>query len=136
MNTECISSIEIKTNNQDIISVSNENFSHLYISNIDENGDEINYTRIEHSSTLFANFFMIKLLNRGMFIEQLKESKNIISIGIAFKNGYYQEFEIAKKRIAIDGKLTNIYEEMFDDENDLCIVISNKNIKYKKGLFA
>lgn len=136
MITECIHNIELKTNNQDIISVSNCDFSHFYIANIDNDGDEINYTKKDNSNTLLANFFMVKIANNKMYVERLKNCKDIISVGISFNNGYYQEFEIAKKRIANNGKLENIYESIIDDDNnDLCIIISNKNIKYKKGLF-
>lgn len=135
MNTECIDNIEFKTNNQEIITVSENSFTHLYISNIDENGEEINYSRKEHSSTLIANFFMVRLINER-FYERLKDNKDIVSVGILFKNGYYQEFEIAKKRVCQDGKLENIYENIFTINDDLCILISDKNIKYKKGLFA
>jgi hypothetical protein len=55
---------------------------------------------------------------------------------VSFTNGGYQEFEVAKKRVANNGKIENIYEDAFYDNEDLCIVITNKDIKYKKNLFA
>lgn len=142
MNTECINNIELKTNNKEIISVSQKSFKKLYISNIDNNGDEINYERIKHSSTLYANFFMIKLLKSddprsNNIVDRILKQKDIVKIGINFNNGAYQEFDIAKRRIVNDGLLENKYEEVFlDENNDLCILICDKALKYKKNLFA
>ena len=142
MNTECINNIELKTNNKEIISVSQKSFKKLYISNIDNNGDEINYERVKHSSTLYANFFMIKLMKSedarsNNIVDRILKQKDIIKIGINFNNGAYQEFDLAKKRIVNDGILENTYEEVFlNDDNDLCILICEKPLKYKKNLFA
>ena len=106
------------------------------------NGDEINYERIKHSSTLYANFFMIKLLKSddprsNNIVDRILKQKDIVKIGINFNNGAYQEFDIAKRRIVNDGLLENKYEEVFlDENNDLCILICDKALKYKKNLFA
>ena len=62
--------------------------------------------------------------------------RDIVKIGISFTNGGYQEFQLAKKRIAANGKIQNHYQDTFYDNNDLCILITDKNIKYKKNLFA
>ena len=142
MNTECINNIELKTNNKEIISVSQKSFKNLYISNIDNNGDEINYERVKHSSTLYANFFMIKLLKSedprsNNIVDRILKQKDIVKIGICFNNGAYQEFDLAKRRIVNDGLLENKYEEVFlTESNDLCILICDKALKYKKNLFA
>jgi hypothetical protein len=139
MKTGIIYSIDLSTSTKDIISVSSDEFNHFYIANIDENGDEINYEKKEENS-LSANFFMIKLLKTDIqstnIMDKIIKQKNIISIGVSFTNGGYQEFEVAKKRVANNGKIENIYEDAFYDNEDLCIVITNKDIKYKKNLFA
>ena len=62
MKMDCIESIDIKTNNKDIITISSCSFENFYIANLDENGDEINYLICDDQVTLYANFFMIKLL--------------------------------------------------------------------------
>ena len=53
-----------------------------------------------------------------------------------FTNGKYQEFDLPKRRIASNGVIVNKYEHTFyDEDNNLCILISDKNIKYMKELF-
>ena len=140
MSTECIYNVDLTTNNNDIISVSSDNFNHFYIANIDDNGNEINYDKIKNTDSLFANFFMIKILKDEstdsiINIERLLKKRDIVKIGINFTNGKYQIFELAKKRVANKGSLVNEYEDAFMDNNGLCILISDKNIKYKNNLF-
>lgn len=141
MNTECIDSIDLKTNNKDIISVLNGSFGNFYISNIDNNGDEISYEKVRFSNNLFANFFIIKLLhsdseNINDVTSRLLNRKDIVKVGITFTNGVYQEFDLAKRRVVNDGILENTYEEVFiDEEENLCILVSDKKLKYKKELF-
>ncbi len=142
MKMDCIESIDIKTNNKDIITISSCSFENFYIANLDENGDEINYLICDDQVTLYANFFMIKLLadkNEDIVftLQRLLKKKDIIKITINFNNGAKQEFNLAKRRIAHDGLLENIYEDTYIDGNDdLCIMVTDKNIKYKKELFA
>lgn len=140
MNDSIINNIDITTNNKDIISVTPDSFENFYIANINKEGEEINYM-IDKEETYYANFFMIKLLNKSedddSIIKRLLKKKDIVNIGINFTNGKYILFNIAKKRIAENGLLENRYEESFKDEdNNLCIIITDKNIKYKKELFA
>ncbi len=142
MKMDCIESIDIKTNNKDIITISSSSFENFYIANLDENGDEINYLMCDDQVTLYANFFMIKLLadkneDTVFTLQRLLKKKDIIKITINFNNGAKQEFNLAKRRIAHDGLLENIYEDTYIDNNDdLCIMVTDKNIKYKKELFA
>ena len=104
--------------------------------------DEINYLICEDNITLFANFFMIKLLsdkNEGTIysLQRLLKKKDIVKVTINFNNGVKQDFELAKRRIAHDSILENTYEETYIDSNDdLCIMVTDKNIRYKKELFA
>ena len=139
MVNEFINSIELTANNQDIISIFSSNFDKFYIANIDQNGDEISYGN--NGDHLEANYFMIKILNDKSYdanevIKRLVDKKDIINVSIHFTNGKKQTFDIPKKRVQTDGILTNRYEDAFFDEEDLCIIISDKNIRYKKALFA
>jgi hypothetical protein len=142
MKMDCIDSIDITANNKDVITISSDSFENFYIANIDDNGDEINYLICEDNITLFANFFMIKLLsdkNEGTIysLQRLLKKKDIVKITINFKNGKKQDFELTKRRIAKNGMLENLYEDAYlDDNNNLCIMVTDKNIKYKKELFA
>lgn len=139
MSAACIYNIDLKTNNNDIIRISSDYFNHFYIANIDENGDEIGYDTLEDNS-LNANFFMIKIINDNSreskeVINRIIEKKDIIGVDLSFTNGYKQIFNIAKKRVVSNGTTENKYQETFFDNEDLCIMITDKNIKYKKELF-
>ena len=138
MNTGIIYNIDLSTTNNDIISVSSDEFNHFYISNIDDNGDEISYEK-DNEGNLKANFFMIKLqktdAGSATIMKNIMKQRNITKVGISFTNGGYQEFQLAKKRVASNGKIQNSYEDTFYENEDLCIIITNKNIKYKENLF-
>ena len=86
---------------------------------------------------------MIKIKNEEndnesiIVLQRLLKKKDIIKVTINFKNGEKQDFELIKRRIAKNGILENTYEDAYlDDNNDLCIMVTDKNIKYKKELFA
>ena len=138
MNTEGIENIIINLENNKTIIAENKLFSNLYISNIDNNGDEIPYKKEDFDSSLISNFFMIKLKNKiieynlaNRQLEEnafnlIKEIKNIESIIINFKNGYSQPFIINSN---------NIFHS-FKQKNDLCIIQSEYDIKYYENLFS
>ena len=143
MKMDCIDSIDIYSNNKDVFTITSESFENFYIANIDDNGDEMNYLLCEDQITLFANFFMIKIKNEEndnesiIVLQRLLKKKDIIKVTINFKNGEKQDFELIKRRIAKNGILENTYEDAYlDDNNNLCIMVTDKNIKYKKELFA
>jgi len=143
MKMDCINSIDIYSNNKDVFTITSDSFENFYIANIDDNGDEMNYLLCEDQITLFANFFMIKIKNEDndnesiIVLQRLLKKKDIIKITINFKNGKKQDFELTKRRIAKNGMLENLYEDAYlDDNNNLCIMVTDKNIKYKKELFA
>ncbi len=138
MNNISIKDINIKLDtNQSIIATPNM-FDNLYISNINDSGDEIAFTPKENSNRLKANFFMIKLTNEiieyNLTKNNLKENaftilKNnpkIKEVIINFKNGYSQPFMFYSNK--------NTYSET--NNNDLCLIQSEYNIKYKENLFA
>ena len=143
MKMDCIDSIDIYSNNKDVFTITSESFDNFYIANIDDNGDEMNYLLCEDQITLFANFFMIKIKNEDnnddtvLVLQRLLKKKDIIKVTINFKNGEKQDFELVKRRVAKNGLLENTYEDAYlDNNNDLCIMVTDKQVKYKKELFA
>lgn len=139
MSTGCIYSIDIKTNNNETISIPSDYFDHFYIANLDDEGDEVNYGYNDNNN-LVANFFMIKINNNSNEIasvyKRLSDKKDIIGVTLCFTNGSRQEFDIPKKRIACNGVMENKYEDTYDLDSDLGIIITDKNIRYKKELFV
>lgn len=138
MITDCIYNIELTTNSNSKISIPRNNFDNLYISNIDDIGDEIPYDGFE--KTLSANFFMVKIVDKQNqnrdIIEEMNSNKNITKVKLNFMNGLTQEFELSKKRIVNNGVLENKYQQThINPEGDLCILITDKKIKYKENLF-
>lgn len=143
MKMDCINSIDIYSNNKDVFTITSDSFDNFYIANIDDNGDEMNYLLCDDQITLFANFFMIKIKNDDenneslIILQRLLKKKDIIKVTINFVNGEKQDFELAKRRIAKNGLLENTYEDAYlDNNNDLCIMVTDKQVKYKKELFA
>jgi hypothetical protein len=139
MVTDCIYSIDLTTNSNDILSITSDDFQNLYISNIDDNGEEIPYTQNKKSNELYANFFMVKVLNENNtnyeFIDRLYNKKDIIKLTLKFTNGLKQEFDLAKKRVLNNGVIENKHEHIHFQDEDLCILITDKKIKYKENLF-
>lgn len=138
MSTGCIYNIDIKTNNNETVSIPSDYFDHFYIANLDDEGEEISYGYNEDNH-LVANFFMIKINNDSKEIaevyQRLANKKDITGITLCFTNGSRQDFDIPKKRIACDGVMENKYEYTYDINNDLGIIVTDKNIRYKKELF-
>lgn len=141
MSTGCIYNIDLKTSNNETISVSSDYFNHFFVANLDDNGDETTYNIVENSSELGANFFMIKIIDEYAkdaqeLYKRLFEKKDIVEISLYFTNGLRQEFIIPKKRVANNGVMENKYEEILELEDGFGIIVTDKNLKYKKELFA
>ena len=138
MNNESIENIIINLDNNKTIIANNKMFSNLYISNINNNGDEIPYLEDEYNNSLVSNFFMIKLKNKiieyNLTNKQLEENafnlikneKNIESVIINFKNGNSLPFILN----------SNNTFHTFKQKNDLCIIQSEYDIKYYENLFT
>lgn len=138
MSTGCIHSIDITTNNNDTLSISSDDFENFYIANLDEKGDEISYSSSKSRTCLYANFFMIKLINKTynkFVIKRLHDKNDITKITLKFTNGKYQDFELATKRVLNDGVLENVFQKSFKLDGNLCILISDKRIKFMDNLF-
>jgi len=131
-----ISNIDLITNNDEIISLSPNMYKNFYLANLDKNGNEIKYEIIK--DTLKANLLLLRIKKNEAIncYNILKENKNITNVAIHFTNGLVQKFQLSKRRVASEGKLINKYEEIIEIENDLCMIITNLNIKFKKELFA
>jgi len=136
MNNASIKNISIKLNSKNNIIVTPNMFNNLYISNLNKNGEEIAFIQDNNSNKLTANFFMVKLsdeiIEYNLTQNNLKENafkllKNEIinEVDINFKNGYTQPF------------LFKINKEAFilKTNNDLCILVSEQDIKFKENLF-
>ena len=114
-----------------------EMFDNFYISNLNNKGEEIAFISKENSNRLTANFIMIKLSDeiieynltnnniKENAFKLLKENK-IKEIDINFKNGYSQPF------------MFNITNDTYiiKNPNNLCLLLSDIDIKYKDNLFA
>lgn len=137
MKPTCIYNIDFKTSNNEVISISSDNFDHFYICNLDDDGNEIGY--LNEDDTFVANFMMMKINNMDEeardIINRIKKN-NISIIELCFTNGYRQAFKIPKKRVVKNGKMHNECQELFDLDNSLGIIITDKKLKYKKELFA
>lgn len=132
-----IENINILLSDDKNIIVTPEMFDNFYISNLNNDGEEIAFLSHKNSNRLTANFVMIKLndevieynLTKNNLKENafklLKENK-IKEIDINFKNGYTQPF------------MFNIKNETFiiKNQNDLCLLLSDIDVKYKNNLFA
>ena len=131
-----IKNITIKLkNNQNIIAKPNM-FDNLYISHINNSGDEIAF--IKDKNNLKANFFMIKLFSNVIEynlasntlkenpFNLLKQENSITEVNINFQNGNTQPFTFDNKNQLFVQK----------NNNDLCVLLSEYDIKYKENLFT
>lgn len=137
MAIDCIHSIELTTNNSEVFSVTSDDINKFYIASIDENGDEKSFSK--KNDSLQANFFLIRINNEEPYneiIKRLYEQKDIVKIELLFTNGNSQEIYLPKKRIISNGIMHNKYEYTYMINNDLCIIVTDKKIKYKENLFA
>jgi hypothetical protein len=109
----------------------------VYINNEDTHEYQENIFT-EYANDYFKNEKVIDLKFKHYEIELSPNSHaqgRVVTIN--FTNGQKQSFDLCKRRIAKNGILENTYEDAYlDSNNDLCIMVTDKNIKYKKELFA
>ncbi len=137
MTASCIYSIDLNTNTNESFNISSDNFDHFYIASLDDNGDEANYIR-NKANSLEANFFMIRILNSKTIadiIQRLYTKQDITNVAINFTDGTTESFVIPVDRKLSNKKLINTYEDANLIDNNLCILITDKKIRYKKNLF-
>lgn len=137
MKNASIKNISIKLNSKNEIIITPNMFENLYISNLNHDGEEIAFIQNNNSNVLTANFFMIKvsdeIIEYNLTKNNLKENafkllknQTINEVDINFKNGYTQPF------------LFKVKKEQFISQNNsnLCIILSEQDIKYKENLFV
>lgn len=137
MTASCIYSIDLKTNTNETFNISSDNFDHFYIASIDDRGDETSYSK-NPNDIYEANFFMIRVLNSNKLksiIDRLYKKQDIVNISINFTNGSTETFNIPVDRKLDNKKLINTYEDATIIDDNLCILVTDKNIRYKKNLF-
>lgn len=138
MTASCIYSIDIITNTNETFNISSDYFDHFYIANIDDKGDESKYIK-NNSDSYEANFFMIRILNSPdikKIVDRLYKKQDIVNVQINFTDGSSEHFNIPVDRKLENKKLINTYEEASLLEDAICILISNKKVKYKENLFV
>ena len=140
--TQGIKSINIIFDDGDNLSIDNVLFSNFYISNIDGNANEIPYENILNTNILYANFLTLKIRNsinqhyNQNMINTIYNKKNISQIILNTEIGKEIMFNVASSIDPFDKKSSNIYDQSFILEDDLCLLITPYTIKYKNHLFT
>ena len=117
-----------------------EYFSNLYISNIDDNADEIPYEKLLDTNILYANFFTLKINNsindfyNSNIIKKISNKKNIAEIELNTSNDKKILFNLASSNDPFKKNDNNIYDQSFIKEDDLCLLITPYKLKYKNHL--
>ena len=131
-----IEAINILFENGDNVLVSNKDFKDFYISNIDQDGNEIPYDKTIIKNKLYANFLLLKMNKKDLSkINRIKSKYDITEIMVIFKNQKYINFEIASNANPFANNYHNEYEYIYEDDDSLGLLLSQYNIKYKNNLF-
>lgn len=137
MNYTGIKNISIKINDNQCIIAKPNMIDNLYISNINKLGDEIAFIK-DKNNNLLANFFIVKLSNeiieynltnnnlKENAFNLLKKKNKIQEVNINFNNGNCQPF--------IFNSNNNLFIQK--NNNDIYLLLSEYDIKYKENLFA
>lgn len=137
---EGIKNIDLTFEDGDTISIDKRLFSHLYISNIDDNANEIPYERILNTNRLYANFLSIKInkiINKLYNQDMINNiyNKNIAEIIVYTNSNRSILFNVASTIDPFNNVTDNLFDKSFILDDDLCILITPFNIKYKNHLF-
>ena len=133
-----IEAINILFENGDIISLNQEECENFFISNVKNDGEEIPYEPTIIRNKLYANLCLIKL-NKG-FLDNFKKKrlqykKDIVEIQVIFGNKCAR-FDIASNANPFMPEYNNDLEYIYEDDNNLGLLMSEYNIKYRNNLFA
>ena len=134
-----IVAIKIIFENGDNILIDKKEFADFYISNLNNQGEEIPYESTLLKNKLYANFCLLKLNNQIIDytkINRLKQKSDITEIQIIFNNNKFLKFDIASDADPFAEKYENSHEYIYEDENTFGLLLSEYNIKYKENLFA
>ena len=140
--TQGIRTIDIIFEDGESISIDNLLFSNFYISNIDDEANEIPYEKLLNTNILYANFFTLKINNsineyyKNNIIKKIYDKKNIAEIVLNTLNNKKITFNIASSIDPFNQNNTNKYDQSFLQDDDLCLLITPFKIKYKNHLFA
>ena len=133
---ENIEFINFNFSNGNSIILNKSDINKIYISNIDNQANEIPYEDTIINNKLFANFFICKFINfekdnMNMFI-----NKNIVDIKLVFKNKKYICFSPVSDADPFSQNYCNNYQQCYFKNEELCILISNYKFKYIDSLFS
>ena len=137
-----IKTINIIFDDNESIIVDESLFSHFYISNIDDDANEIPYEKLFDTNILYANFLSLKInykineyYNQNI-IKKIQDKKNIAKIILSTENNKEVLFQIASDIDPFKKNSTNSYDQSFIEEKDLCLLITPYKIKFKNHLFT
>jgi len=122
------------------IFLENSHFSNLYIANIDEEGNEIAYEKLEFNK-LYANFFILKInqlineINNMNVLKITYNKRNLTEVELKFSNKTIN-FHLASDADPFKRKSINNYDKSFFQDGDLCMLICPYSIKYLNHLFV
>lgn len=140
--TQGIKTINLIFEDGESISIDDFLFSNFYISNIDEEANEIPYEKLLDTNILYANFFTLKINNNindyyhKNIIKNIFDKKNIAEIVLNTTGEKTISFNLASSLDPFKKNNINTYDQSFIQDDDLCILITPYNIKYKNHLFA
>ncbi len=132
-----ISAINIIFENGDELLIDSTDLKDFYISNLDEEGNEIPYEPTLIPTKLYANFLLINIKNKGLNtnFNRIKRKNDIIEVIVIFKNNKYLNFIIASNANPFTSTYNNEYEYIYENEDSLGLLLSEYSIKYKENLF-
>jgi hypothetical protein len=125
---------EFSLANGDVIKIAKEEIVKMFISNIDNNGDEIEYENTIIKGKMFANFFMCSIFDAQLY--QTLINNSVDSIKLIFKNNKYIEFYLPSTNDPFNDDKRNGFQKCYLNDNVFNLIITNKNIKYCQNLFA
>lgn len=117
-------------------------FTNFYIANIDNKANEIPYEKLLNTNILYANFLTLKINNlinnyyNEDIIKKVYNKKNLAEIKISTSNGKEILFNVASSIDPFKKNINNYYDKSFIEEDNLCLLISQYEIKYKNHLFV
>lgn|SRR5574344_1130241 len=106
----------------------------LYISNIDNNGNEIPYEPSIIKNKLIANFILFKFSN-NINPKNLPTQSNITNVELIFNNNKYADFLPISNNEPFKENDLNKYQKYYYLNDTACLVISNFKPKYLEYLF-
>ena len=133
-----IEALNIIFENGEVITLNKEECSNFYISNVKDNGEEIPYEPTIIKNKLYANLCLIKL-NKEILepykVKRLKNKKDIVEVQVIFGNKCAR-FDIASNANPFMTEYNNDLEYIYEDDNNLGLLMSEYNIKYRNNLFV